>query len=519
MDELSYLSALEEVLAEHPAFGDSDYIHEHADLCYRRRLGDLAARLHAADVLSAAMSGSDLFRQRRVLRHPAVRFAINTALRQLAIGAKPDLSVAECEEIFRAAAHYLDKGVGPQPAEFGVGGAAHLTSGPFLGDVWSGEHGDVLGRSFPRLVELRFAHKTVSGAELSIPDTAALDSLARGASLLEELLPLLSRGALSHVSLIATFPLAPWKGAASMSQFGMSGVVFLCSDLLQSPWWVAEHLFHEALHQKLYDFRHGHSLLEPDFARADAPRVRSLWNVPGEGEANAWDAHRAVAAFHVYVHLALLSAVAEERAADLEPTYGPLQPVARMTTSRKAMERAHYLAEEIRSRCFDELGLGGKRLVEWLTAVLNALDYSPPPLGAHIHLLLDRYRGEARAAQNKLVPTGSFGIASAGPLSPEPIRELAALAEREVADIRAMLRAMNAGAALGGFDQALRLYAEGELGTRFAELRGLIVRTLLSLSSDGYSLPSGVGGGDEKITELVETSSRQLHRIFEAQRG
>ena len=96
-----------------------------------------------------------------------------------------------------------------------------------------------------------------------------------------------------------------------------------------------------------------------------------MWNLPGLAELNRWDTHRALAAFHVYVHLSLLATSAERSATTLEPTYGPIEartPV--MTSSRKALERAHYLGENVELFCQKELGFAGNRLVQWLSSAL-----------------------------------------------------------------------------------------------------------------------------------------------------
>ena len=127
--------------------------------------------------------------------------------------------------------------------------------------------------------------------------------------------------------------------------------------------------------------------------------------LPGLNKSNYWDTHRAVAAFHVYVHLGLLCTLAEERASELETVYGSLHSSLTMTESRKAFERAHYLGEQIKEFCSGELGLAGKRLVDWLISVLDALDPSPPPQGSYIHLLLDRYQREARRIETLLNKT------------------------------------------------------------------------------------------------------------------
>jgi hypothetical protein len=519
MEEMQYLRTLEEILVEHRAFGDSDYIHEQVDICYQRRLGKLSAHLPLAAAAMDAVCRADPCHRRLIFSDTVARFTINTALQQSESGTRHSLPIDECEEVFRAILRYLDDCQSGRPAEFGTRQVNRLDFAPFRGRVWSGGHSDeIFGRVFRLVVKERFAQKCQPGAELSEPTADDLAMLTKGTRLLNELVPLLTRSALGHVDLIALFPLGPWNGAASMSQFGLSGTVFLSKDLISNPWWVAEHLLHEALHQKLYDFRHGHSLLEPDFAREDAPRICSLWNVPGSNNANCWDIHRAVAAFHVYVHLALLSAIAEERASELEEIYGPINTGSGMTNSRKAMERAHYLGEKLQAEGEDELGLAGKRLVEWLISVLNALDYSPPPTGAYTHLLLDRYRGEAWTVEKKVescrLEARSNGCGAEAQQFLDLGRRLTKLAKSEMEITRSVLSTVNAEAELRHFNASVDLYADEELGTHFASVRGLISRSIMSLLQDGYGLRSAA---QEMVQRMVEDSSAHLHNILEKQ--
>jgi hypothetical protein len=522
MEEIQYLRALEEILVEHRAFGDSDYIHEQVESCYQRRIGKLSADVPAAGALLDALNQADACDRRRIIGDAVVRLAINSALWQGQTGIRRGLPPDECEEVFRATLQYLEECKSGAPLKFG-GKVNHLGSGPYHGGVWSGDSGDLFGRIFRWVVKERFEGNCVPGAELSKPTPDQLAMLTNGLLLLNELVPLLSRSAFSHVSVIALFPMAPWKGAASMSQFGLSGAILLCGDLLQSPWWVAEHFLHEALHQKLYDFRHGHSLLAPDFAREDAPRVCSLWNVPGANKSNYWDTARAVVAFHVYVHLALLSAIAEERASELEKIYGPLRhSKSGMTNSRKAMERAHYLGEKIQELCYEELGPAGKRLIEWLISVLDALDDSPPPANSYVHLLLDRYQGEAlragRRIESSLIETHSSTFEGEASISSDVTQQLMNLAKCEIESTRSVLSAVNAGAELGQFKNALDKYSDEELGRKFPQVRDLISKTILGLSQDGYRLKSASPGSNaaaEIVKQMIEESSGRLHRIFE----
>ncbi len=343
------------------------------------------------------------------------------------------------------------------------------------------------------------------GGPLCTPSPAELAGLTNGAKLLDELLPLSSRSALSHAHLIAIFPgVGRWARVSSSSQFRVSGTFFLCANRLSSPWWVAEHLLHEALHQQMYDFRHGHTLLEPDFSTAGAPRVHSLWNIPDSKRGNYWDTFRALAAFHVYVYLAILCTLAERRAPELEEVYGPLDGPIRMTASARALERAQYLAEQLRVVCWQELGPAGRRVVEWFGSVLEALVPSPPFRGLCVQHLIDRYRKEAKEVE--------FVLGHAGRRTDLP-QELMMLARDEVEGARCVLAAVDAEVDLVRLNDALARFSGEEMGTQFPKVRSLIAQAILDVATDDARL-SQSQGPDEIVKHMVEKSSESLMALL-----
>jgi hypothetical protein len=501
VEDIQSLETYEAILAQYRPFGDSEYINGQLQVCYKRRLNKISDYLPVASELLCVLDQASAYNQYRVIGDTIVRCAIQHALAQLKTGMQYGLPLDQCEEIFRETIRHLEKGNcngGPL-----VSGLNRLGPEPYHGWIWSEVHSDdVFGRSFRYVIQHNY------GSELCTPDAHELAQLSRGAKLLGELLPLLSRSALRHAYVIAVVPEAGhWIGKASSSQYRVSGTIFLNRELLQNPWWVADHLFHESLHQKLYDFRHGHSVLkedsspEPNSPREDLPKVCSIWNLPGANKLNCWDTHRAVAAFHVYVHLALLARLAEQRSTELEKVYGGLHDFPfTMTKSRKAFERAHYLGENIKKVCWQELGLAGQLLIDWLILILDAIDPSPPPQDpSYIHLLLDRYLIEAKRLE-KAVSTNLKA-------------QLGKLIRDEVKSTRSVLSTVNARGDLNRFNNALEQYADEELGTKFSEVRTLIAKTLVDVSPDGYrmrcSSPEATAP-DEIVKRMVERSSEQL---------
>ena len=506
--DMSMLKTIETILAEHQAFGNGDYINQQLQVCYRRRLTKISAYLPVAGKLLNALNSATAYSTYRIIGDTVVRCAIQHALKQLETGIQYGFPLNDCEEVFEATISHLEQGRPDSPIAAESGRVNRLGLEPYHGWIWSETHPDnVFGRCFRWLIKDNYGDSS-----LSTLDADEVAKLAKGTKLLEDLLPILSRSALSHAHLIAVFPaVGNWKGKASSSQFRMAGTIFLSREILQSPWLVAEYLFHESLHQKLYDFRHGHSLFKPNYWQKNAPMVCSLWNVPDVSKSNYWDTHRAVAAFHVYVHLSLLCTVAEQRRPHLEKVYGPRDGSFTLIESRKALDRAHYLGEQIRQLCWQKLGLAGKRFIDWLISVLDVLDPAPPPENSYIHLLVDLYQRDTHKIEDLLRKADFVKVPS------DLSKELIDVIDNEVKSTRSLLSVANAEDVLSRFDTAVARYSRAEFGKKFSEIRKLISKTLLEFSPDGDGLKCSMSDStspDEIAKQMVQGSSRRLDRII-----
>ena len=503
------LKTLETILAQHQAFGNSDYINQRAQICYQRRLRKISAYLPGAGKLLDALNKAGSYSRYRIIGDTVVRCAIQHALKQLETGTQYGFPLNECAEVFQATISHLEAARAGGPTEAGSGRINRLGSEPYHGWIWSEEHpDDVFGRCFRWLIKDNYGDSL-----LSTPNADEVAKLEKGTKLLEDLLPILSPGALSHAHLIAVFPaVGNWKGRASSSQFRMSGTILLSQQILHSPWLVAEQLLHESLHQKLYDFRHGHSLFKPNYWRKNAPMVCSLWNVPDISKSNYWDTHRAVAAFHVYVHLSLLCTLAEQRGPHLEKVYGPRDGSLTLIESRRALDRAHYLGQQIRQLCWPKLGVAGKRFIDWLISVLDVLDPAPPPENTYIHLLLDLYQRDTHKIEDLLRRADLIRVPSGLP------KELMDIIDNEVKSTRSFLCVASAEDVLSRFDKAVARYSRAEFGKKFSEMRRLISKTLLELSPDGRELKCSTleSSPDEIVKQMVQSSSRRLDKIISA---
>jgi hypothetical protein len=491
--EMPPVDAIDAELAQHP-FGDSIYITKRLHDSYELRLHKLAADMPVAGSLLDCLNRAGAGAWYREIGNTLVRCAVDHALRTLALNTRSGLSLEECEEVFRETKRRIeDTGADPVGSEF----LDRLEQDTFQSAIWSeAPSEDLIVRHFRALVAHTYQ------CRLCAPSAEERAVFAMGVRLLGELLPQMSSSALSHVHLVAVFPAeGVMAGCASSSDIRLSGAIFINRNKLRNPWVVAEHLFHEALHQQMYDFHQGHAMLEPN--PVSVRTICSLWNLPSSIGDNHWGAWRAISAFHVYVHLTLLAATAERRAKEFERTYGPVAGIG----TRTARARAHYLEEQLRGVCWDELAKAGKRWVERFSAVLEAIDPSPPPSGSYLHLVLDRYWTEAHLMETYL--------ASNGESRPEAVEQLMELAEKEVSCVRHVLSDLKALSDLKRFEDALALLPGHDPMLRFRRIRTLIVDTILDASPNGGYTLSEAMVADRLVKEMIDESSEVLRVLAE----
>lgn len=493
------LAVIEEALVRHRAFGDSAYIVGQLEVAFLRRLERVAAAMPAAGELLARFPQADAQQRYRLAGNTVLRCAVQHAYTRLETGKDAGLTLAESGQVMERTREHLAQGRSGTPYENGPIVLQRLGELPCHGWIWSDDYpDDAFGHAFRRILDLEY------GGQLCSINDEELAMLHQGEALLRELLPDLAVSALTHAHQVGCFPdTGYWRGKVSSSQIRMGGTIFLNRNMLRNPWCTAEHLLHESLHQKLYDFRHGHSLLDVDAPLDDAPRVVSLWNAQEFNRANHWDTHRAFAAFHVYAQLALLATLAEKRAPELEPRFGRF---CGMVTSRKALDRARYLGEQLQAQCSSHLGPAGLRMRDWLMTMLDHLDPAPPPRGAYAHLLLDLYVREANRMESLL--QGPQAVAESY------VRDLAPAAQAEIAASRRILDAVGAQAELQQLDAQLDEQEGPELARQFPEVRRWIAQALLHASPDGFGLNTRSRAGfdaDLEVRRMVELGSDNLY--------
>ncbi|WP_223738662.1 hypothetical protein [Corallococcus sp. AS-1-12] len=400
MNEPRTLDEIEAAMALNVPFGDWRYINDRSVLFYTRRLELLVRRLPEVEPLLAAWNAASPEARYPVLGDTVLRATLNAALGGLENGVQ-DLPLERYRAVFEDARRLLAEGRREAPTERGasrrlrVGDAAHH---PW---VWCDEREeDVWAQGFRQLFD-----QEKSRSLLRTPDEASLGVLRGAVALLEDVLPQVSRSVLDHAYLIGVTDVLnrrDWDNPKrrfsydSFTTFTIPGALFLSMGMLRNPYKAAESLLHESLHLKLHDVQHTHAILKRGYNSDRSPVIRSLWNRWHPEATNEWPACRSLAAMHVYVHLALY---AERLARDperIQAVHGPLNGYDPVLQKRRSLERAYFLGGALRRECWEELGIGGQRMVDWMMGLLNELGAGHLPQDGNAHLFLDLYEREAK---------------------------------------------------------------------------------------------------------------------------
>lgn len=464
--------SVERSLAGHAVYGDDRHI---LGLSRDRLVGalaDVASRLSPAEeLLDAVASGP---RDHRLFTEPTLRAAIGHAHRQLfsnPVGGPRLLPLDDCCAVFYSAARYVRQGGADTPLQ--DGSLVALGTAPQHGWIWrDDDRDDAYGHAFRQIVAARYGMPPPS------PDARSVELLQSGERLLAELVPVLAPSALHHCRVVACVPESRSFGSSSRPDLGGMALV---GRNAPGPWVIAESLLHESAHLKLYD------LFGADMFMANADRFLVIpWNPSNLVGANRWNTWRALAAFHVYVHLALLSAVAERRGPELEATFGP---AGGMTPSHRARTRARFLATQLMTQpqCRTTLGTTGQKLTQWLLSLLDLLDPNPVPDGSTRHLYLDLYARETARLRRTLAEGTTL------------LKELKGLAMQDVTSARAILSGIGAARQLPALDAVA---GTGDV----IELRCAVADGLLEAPAS-----------DDMVGELVSRSSDALFALVNGQ--
>jgi hypothetical protein len=388
------LKTFDDVVASTKPFAEFSYLMSCTLERYVQRLRMLAKHIPIADNVAKMLLSVSPETQELIIADPIVRSVINEGLARIRFG-DSTFSTEEIEGVLQTTLEQFSSVADVGVLQRGVGVRALLRPAQGYGWFWTNDRKDNLPvNCFKKLYQTLEAGKSV----LATPTEQEQKIIARAIVLLNAVLPKLRQSALNHVRLVCICDVPEGQDNKklhfnSFTTIKIPGTTFLARSSINNPWTTAEAILHEALHQKLYDFQHTHSLLQPGADANPASRICAIWNRPSETADNWWPISRALFAFHVYVHLAVLFQAMHQHHKALVALCGPSGDFDPAAWTRRAFDRASYLGHQL-AKCASDLGPAGLAILNWLTGLANANDPAPREPGSYVHLLLDLYQRE-----------------------------------------------------------------------------------------------------------------------------
>lgn len=207
-------------------------------------------------------------------------------------------------------------------------------------------------------------HKDGSAVVPVDPTPEERETFDVGLGLMRRAVPRLTADVLAAVPALALFdgPLVSGYSAATPL------FVFVNRKTFDDPVEGAEMMQHECLHQKLNDIGIARSLFRADYDDDRSAKITVPWGRPGTPLPRHFSADRTFAAFHVYSHQALLHLGMLACAKDGEEAEAAVELLS-VSWARAAHFDLPSQAEDIQA----ELGADGRRLIQWLSALVARL--------------------------------------------------------------------------------------------------------------------------------------------------
>lgn len=374
MNKDDTLRQIEQELSNNSMFGDCHKIVNQTLEVYNFIVDILSEHYSSIQQFSNKLQRASAEQRYRVLGDPVIRDAMNAAIGHLKNRQNlPDT----VQNLFVLAAPFLETDSNVSLLQSKMEKMEPLYSEPLSPWIWNVDNSKTnLEICFHDLFirELGFGDPKPT---LRAPDQYMIRALHKGANLLNELFPELSRSALYHVHTVAVIDVEPQFRSnddlrsnlfESVSTNDLPNAIFVSPIPLRNSWHTAEVLFHEALHKKFADLILIRSILRTEYSAVSSRKVYVRWR---EDE---WSVDRALAAFHVYVHLVLYFYAVQRSFERLTPRYGPLHGTTPVQAMYQALERSNYLGEELLKFGPEELGSDGLRFLDWLIKILYKIE-------------------------------------------------------------------------------------------------------------------------------------------------
>ena len=356
------------------------------------RLRELESVSVGAGALREAIEAISHDTKRRIFGSTVLRFAIQQLRNTLSGTSEAELSSDECERIFAIA---IRQARGENIRLFALRDDLVVTRSLSPSLVWKSDAVDpYISERFDDLVRKNY------NASIDSPSEDDIANLRTSAALLSSVIPSLSASSLAHVHSIALFSKSDgWQRTASSSEYRLGGTVFLSRTHLSDPWWAAEHLLHESLHQQYYDFIRTHDVYNSVSGFRTEVCVRSIWNL---NSGSRWDTHRAMAAFHVYAILSVFYIIVGDWLNSGRPLSTPVSESYVREKIVTCLQKAFHLRDEIEAKCEDHLGLAGKAFFRHFCRVVEFISRELDVASRRVNLRQQRFIKEAGRLRSAL---------------------------------------------------------------------------------------------------------------------
>lgn len=210
----------------------------------------------------------------------------------------------------------------------------------------------------------------------------------RALDLLFGVMPDVAAGMLLHVQVLCRVESTGSQNILlSGSRTEIPGVVFLGDSVLTSPIKAAEHILHEACHQRYRTLMQSMSLLAPYYRDEFGSKISVPWHRPSE-TVHVWSIDKALTAAHVYLHLAYMYGMLHDTQA-----FG-FSNDEMLASALSKLERCRYLLNAITASGRVQLGYAGNLLLDWMTDIAAMFVIDDLPNARLTRLLFERYLEE-----------------------------------------------------------------------------------------------------------------------------
>lgn len=342
-------------LAQRRPFSDPSFTRDHAGRRTLRRLEFVLRAIGGPASVGAPVEA--LVTSDPVLRNIVARLAVPLELGKEFGRDAHEIAV----ELVRALDAYDGTGTFSDRlalADVSYNDAAGETHAVLLWETPAG--GGRLATEFNTTLAARVPPTQFLGA-FSSPQAATVRSALQ---LLCDTIPEVATSMLAHVQVLCRLAPPDATGGILSSSFrDLSGIVFLSDVVLTSPLLVAEHILHEACHQRYGMISDAASVLCEGYDDAFGAKIVTPWH-RSKLTSSVWGVDKALTAAHVYLYLAYFFGVlSDARPAQMVESEG----IQRRFFSK--LERCRFLLSALHATGRPQLGYAGNLMLDWMQQV------------------------------------------------------------------------------------------------------------------------------------------------------